>query len=51
MSCGPDLTNPNEAAFVGYFGKMLKRYGSGITEAEYDILSKKRRAEKTGARS
>ena len=41
----------NEAVFVGYWRKMLARYGDGITPEEFDRLSKKRREEKVKAQN
>lgn len=39
----------HEAKFVDYFPKMLARY-AGITEAEYDRISRERREAKVGRR-
>lgn len=47
---GPNSEHPNEAVFVGYWGKMLARY-AGITEKEYDVISEGRRKRKMAERS
>jgi hypothetical protein len=37
----------NEKPFVNYFAKMLAKYG-GVTEEEFDEISKQRRQAKIG---
>lgn len=40
----------NETAFTGHWGKMLARYGGGITEAELDAQQKRDREARRGRR-
>ena len=44
-----DPKSEQEAKFVDYFPRMLARY-AGISEADYDRLSRDRREAKTGKR-